>query len=103
MRIQLNQTIDSAKVIQPRRWYHVVYTRAGDVGRIYLDGELLQTGKLPTDAMQDEGLMIGKIVVPKQDSFRFTGCLDELKIWQGALAATGISQMFLNRRKSAAE
>ncbi|MEN3942355.1 LamG domain-containing protein [Prosthecobacter sp. SYSU 5D2] len=90
VRIQIDELLDSPKRVQPGRWHHLAYTRAGDAVMVYLDGQVINAGVLPAAVIQTENLILGKIVVPGQDSFRFTGMLDELKIWDAALPATAV-------------
>lgn len=94
VRIQIDELLDSPKRVQPGRWHHLAYTRAGDAVTVYLDGEVINEGKLPTAVIQTENLIVGKIVVPGQDSFRFTGMLDELKIWDAALPASAVLEEY---------
>ncbi len=94
VRIQVNEIIDSPKLIQPRRWYHLAYVRSGERLTTYVDGKVVVEGRLPAEVLQTENLIVGKIVVPKQDSFRFTGVLDELKIWAGALSAADVRREY---------
>ena len=99
VRIQVDAIIDSAKVIQPRRWYHLAYTRANGVLTTYVDGVRVTSGPLPADVLQEENLMLGKIVVPKQDSFRFTGVIDDVGIWDGALSENAVRELARGRGK----
>jgi hypothetical protein len=85
VRIQIDELLDSPKRVQPGCWHHLAYARAGDAVTVYLDGQVINKGVLPAAVIQTENLILGKIVVPGQDSFRFTGMLDELKIWDAAL------------------
>lgn len=95
VRIQINEIVDSSKQIAPGRWYHLAYVRAGENLTTYVDGQVAVTGRLPAAVIQTENLQIGKITVPKQDSFRFTGVLDELKIWAGPLTAADVQREFV--------
>lgn len=96
VRIQIDALVDSPKLVQAHQWHHLAYTRAGDQVNIYLDGKVITQAKLPVPVLQTAPLIVGKIVVPKQDSFRFTGLLDELKIWDAALDAAAIREVYLN-------
>lgn len=99
VRIQIDELVDSPKLVEARRWHHLAYTRAGADVRIFLDGRMVATANLPMPVIQSENLMIGKIVVPRQDSFRFTGVLDELKIWNGALDTSAIEREFRSAKR----
>ena len=98
VRIQIDDIIDSPKSITPKRWHHLAYARTGDSLAIYLDGEPIAKGVMPVEVIQTENLILGKIIVPKQDSFRFTGVIDELEIWDGALPGEEIKRRFQNVR-----
>lgn len=94
VRIQISDIVDSPRQIAPRQWYHLAYVRSGEKLTTYVNGQVAITGRLPAPVIQSENLMVGKITVPKQDSFRFTGVLDELKIWSGPLTAVEVQQEF---------
>ena len=84
VRIQINEIIDSPKVITPGNG--ITWSiPAPEMLTIYVDGNVVAEGTLRADVTQTENLMLGKIVVPKQDSFRLTGAIDELEIWDDAL------------------
>lgn len=99
VRIQIDELVDSPRLVEARRWHHLAYTRAGADVSVFLDGRLVATARLPAPVIQTENLMVGKIVVPRQDSFRFTGVLDELKIWNRALDGSIIEQEFLSAKR----
>lgn len=94
VRIQIDEIVDSPPRIAPGRWYHLAYVRSGENLTTYVDGQVAVSGRLPANVIQTENLMVGKIAVPKQDSFRFTGVLDELKIWAGPLTAAAVQREF---------
>lgn len=98
VRIQIDELVDSPKLVEARRWHHLAYTRAGADVYLYLDGKQIKAARLTAPVIQSENLMIGKIIVPRQDSFRFTGVLDELKIWKRALEESAIKQEYLAAR-----
>jgi concanavalin A-like lectin/glucanase superfamily protein len=93
VRIQVDELVDSSKLVRAHQWHHVAYTRAGEQVKIYLDGKVITQAKLPSPVLQTEPLMVGKIVVPEQDSFRFTGLMDELKIWDAALDEAEVNEV----------
>ncbi|NOY00542.1 MAG: LamG domain-containing protein [Verrucomicrobia bacterium] len=94
--IQIGDKMASEALLKKNRWYHVVYVRKGKVLRIYLDAVLVKTGELATAVLQDAPLIAGRINVPKRDSFRFTGVMDELKIFGGALTEEGVKALRSN-------
>lgn len=81
------------------RWYHLAYVRSGDRLTTYVDGLVVVEGRLPTEVLQSENLVVGKIVVPKQDSFRFTGIIDELKVWAGPLSGAEVKSEYARIRR----
>jgi len=91
--------VDSPRLIQPQVWYNLVYARAKGRVAVYLDGKRIAEAPLSTAVLQTENLIVGKIFVPKQDSFRFTGSIDELKIWGGALSEAEIRAGFESVRR----
>ena len=94
VRIQIGELMDSPKVVQAHQWHHLAYTRAGDQVKIHLDGKVITEARLPAPVIQTQPLMVGKIVVPNQDSFRFTGLMDELKVWDAALDAAEVHKAY---------
>ena len=99
VRIQVNDIVDSPKLVRAKTWHHLAYVRGNGRVAVYLDGQRVAEAPLPTAVLQTENLMLGKIVVPKQDSFRFTGVIDELKVWAGPLAEAEIRAQFQSVRK----
>ena len=65
-----------------------------DLAKIHLDGKVITEARLPAPVIQTQPLMVGKIVVPNQDSFRFTGLMDELKVWDAALDAAEVHKAY---------
>ena len=62
--------------------------------KIHLDGKVITEARVPAPVIQTQPLMVGKIVVPNQDSFRFTGLMDELKVWDAALDAAEVHKAY---------
>jgi len=94
VRIQIDEIVDSEPLVQARRWHHLAYARSGSDVKVYLDGELVTRAELPGSVIQSEPLILGKIVVPGRDDFRFTGIMDELRIWAGVLPADSVRELF---------
>jgi len=55
--------------------------------------------ELPGAVIQSEPLILGKIIVPGRDDFRFTGIMDELRIWAGALSVESLRDLFEEGRR----
>jgi hypothetical protein len=99
VRIQVNDIVDSPKLVRPKVWHHLAYVRGNGRVAVYLDGQRVAEAPLPAPVLQTENLVLGKIFVPKQDSFRFTGVVDELKIWSTALSEVEIRASYVSRLK----
>lgn len=96
--IQIAEKLSSEVLIKKDRWYHLVYARKGKVMSIFVDGVLVKKGKLPMAVMQDAPLIAGRIEVPGRDTFRFTGVMDELRIYDAALNVEQVKALFTARR-----
>lgn len=75
-------------------WYHVVVTREGNTGKLYLNGALEATDAAVGN-VQDTTLMLGKL---GDLTFYLTGAVDEFQIWSRALSAAEIGEIW-NRSK----
>lgn len=72
-----------------------VLNRAHNVGYLYLDGQLVGTGSIPvTGSIQDSTnvVTIGKTM--SASSFRFSGSIDDVRIYNRPLLSTEISQLY---------
>jgi len=96
VRIQIDGIIDSKKIIEANKWHNVVYARKSGLTTIYVNGEAVKEAELKTAVIQSENLMLGKINVPDKPTFRFTGMLDELRIFKNALSAGEIKTLYRN-------
>jgi hypothetical protein len=92
-RIQIDQIVDSEPLVRARRWHHLAYTRSGALLKIFLDGRIVAEAKLPGRVIQSQPLILGKIIVPGRDDFRFTGLMDDLRIWNGPLEEAAIKDL----------
>jgi Concanavalin A-like lectin/glucanases superfamily/TIR domain len=86
--------ITSARPINDGSWHHLVATFDGVNHRLYLDGVLQGTAPLTTNTILNTYLFIGG---PIQSVVTFfNGSIDELRIYDRALSAQEVSQLFSN-------
>lgn len=90
VRWHLGDFIDSTTTIKAQTWYHIIYVRGNGVLQVFLDGEKITEKQNKQEVIQDEPLILGKIFVPNKNGFRFTGMIDDLKIWDHALSESEI-------------
>jgi Concanavalin A-like lectin/glucanases superfamily len=83
-----------------RRWTHVVAVKDGSAMRLYMNGELMATGREKSELSKDLFVMIGQL--DEQRTLRaFIGELDELAIYNHALSADDIRQHYQHVRAKA--
>ncbi len=77
------------------RWYCVVTTYANDTERVYVDGNLVSTGVLPTGSLgtSTEGITIGSTRYGKyiQYPYWLNGEVDDLRLYNRQLSNTDVS------------
>jgi len=93
-RIQIEQIIDSPKLIEPRKWNHIVFTRKAGILRIYLNSNMVMEKEHHTRVIRSASLILGKLFVPKRNDFRLCGMIDELKIWDSGISESEIKNEF---------
>ncbi len=72
------------------QWYHIAGTYDGSVMKLYLDGVLVATNSTSISiGTSDISLRIGKYI----DGHFFDGAIDEVKIFNSALSASGIADL----------
>ena len=79
--------------VNPEEWYHFAYTAdaVNNEMKLYVNGELVQTGNAGTEAMSLNDMAIGdEYTAPRF----FTGILDEVRIYNRALTEDEIRQNF---------
>jgi hypothetical protein len=76
-----------------RRWQHVVSVRKGSDLSLYLDGELVQTGRLETATPKGLQLVVGQLYTESL-ARPFIGYLDELAIYDRALDEEEVEQHY---------
>lgn len=82
----------SANTYTTGTWYHVVFTRSGGEGTIYIDGDLENTGTVQSGDIGDYHnwyIGIGK----NYTSGSFTGQIDEVRIYNRALSEEEIQTL----------
>ncbi len=86
--------IDSELEAEPDTYYHLAATYDGADIEIYIDGELntfgLFSGKLLQTSLD---LMIGQ-VLPDNANYNFRGVIDELRIYDYALASDAVYELY---------
>ena len=97
-RIQIDKIIDSPKLIEPGKWYNIVFTRKSGILKIYIDGNMVLEKELPGNVIATEHLILGRLFVPKRNDFRFTGIIDDLKIWDSPITDIEVKEEFGNRK-----
>jgi hypothetical protein len=75
------------------RWHHIAAMRQGQVLSLFFDGQPLANASGPVrDCSNDQALIIGKQFI--QGNF-FKGSLDELRIYNRALSAQEVQQLYI--------
>ena len=89
----------SESKIEVNKWYHIIVTRKGNMGKIYINGRLDAIKKWPTDSWNPSpvGLTIGKGWFKNP---YFEGIIQSVKIYNRALTAEEIEKEF-NKSKIA--
>jgi len=93
----------SNAVIQPDRWYHVALTREDGARVMYLDGEIDITDPTPPGGLLAAGAGYETTVGAWQavGGAYFKGHIDDLRIYNAALSASDIRQLYKNGCRSA--
>lgn len=73
-------------------WHHIVGKQKGTVASLYVDGILCASGNLPNIGDTGRWFTIGRFA--SINSYDFTGCIDEVRIYNRALSDTEIAQLF---------
>lgn len=74
--------VSGATVLLPNRWYHIAYVRTATEVTLYLDGvqEIVAPG---TDAGTSGRLILGSYYT-NTTNYRFSGKMDEVRLWDAA-------------------
>jgi hypothetical protein len=76
-------------------WHHYVYTFDGKTHRLYLDGALKDSSTASNDRVAVTKAELGRIALGGQ---HYKGCLDEVRIYNRAIAEAEVRQLFQGRR-----
>ena len=83
----------STVTVNDNNWHHVVVTGSGPTGEIYIDGS--ESGTFSYTAPSDNlsvPLYIGSYA--GGDNYKYNGLIDDLSIWNRALASDEVSSMY---------
>jgi hypothetical protein len=73
-------------------WHHIVVTRTGETGILYIDGQKADDLSIePDDLGTDEPWFIGQ--AGNGEGF-FNGYMDEVRIYDRALTATDVTELY---------
>jgi PKD repeat protein len=92
--------VESNSAISVGEWTHLVVTRQGNMGRIYINGVLDASGTIPSGSLANtDPLTIGayydtSLNPPVQQFHTFGGLIDEVGIYHRALSAEEILKIF---------
>jgi hypothetical protein len=74
------------------RWYHIAVTSVGSLVTLYLNGEPVGTGHLSIDTPSGTRFVVGSI--PDDESKRMNGLIDEVAVFNRALPAKEIQDIY---------
>jgi len=78
--------------LQTGRWYYVAVTNTDTKVKLYLDGKLVASGDLPIDTAAGTKFFVGSL--PDEPAKRLDGLVDEVEIYNRALTAAEIRDIF---------
>lgn len=82
--------------VTDNNWHHIVCTRQGDVGKIYIDGELDKQGTVSAGSVNSiSDIVIGNFG-DNMPTFEITGNIDEVGIWNKVLTEEDITYLYNN-------
>ncbi len=88
---------DSTTLLNKNQWYHIVVTRTGSSGEIYINGNLDKIGTTATgDLSSNSDWIIGNYDVVGTTGPFFDGNLDEFAVYDRVLTSTEISELYNN-------
>lgn len=88
------EVISSQPVIL-KRWHHIAVIRQGSTGRIYIDGRVTGTANIPESFPKREN----KLRIGHDHDGGFVGVIDEVRIYERALSASEIRDIFTASRQ----
>jgi hypothetical protein len=71
-------------------WHHLVYTKSGSVHKLYLDGVNTDTSTHAITVPTGDRVRIGLLGGDFPNRFAFSGTIDQVRIWDGALTESDI-------------
>lgn len=77
----------------PGQWFHLVTTYDGVTERKYIDGVLVNSRNIVLDT-QSDGFAIGQSTVYTQSNFGFDGKILDFRIYNDALSASSITDLY---------
>lgn len=85
--------------LAPREWQHVVVVRAGNQGRIFVDGALVNSATLTSPPKTVEHLRVGQRAGSDTSlGTNVNGSLDEVAIWRRALSPPEVEELYNDGR-----
>ena len=91
------QRIDGSQPIPTGEWTHLAVTRRGNVGTLYVNGQVAGTNDAmtiaPADLGQTTGNWIGRAQFPQRNTPYLNGAVDEFHIFDRALDAAEIRSL----------
>ncbi|GAB4033429.1 LamG-like jellyroll fold domain-containing protein [Spirosoma jeollabukense] len=90
------QTLTVASGIELNKWYHIVFTYSGTVGRMYINGQLLYT-KTDFSANGIDYCPGGELkfgAQGKSDTNYFYGALDDIRMYRRVLTDSEVQTLF---------
>jgi sialidase-1 len=89
-----SMTTCGVATVDDGKWHHVMYTRAGQVRTIYIDGNVDFTGSNATipSLNGSSALNIGQLTGGTQN---FIGNIDDVRVYNRALSSAEAKQLYL--------
>ena len=75
-------------------WYHIAATRQGDTFRLYFNGDEIASAMFSPSVDSAASLIIGHRSLPDPRGFFLDGLIDEVEIFNRALSASEIADIF---------
>ncbi len=97
-----NGDVEGLNAINNGQWHHVVAVRNGTTNKnyLYIDGVLQNTGgtdvTLTGNLTSTDGLTLGNMVYNGSPTFYYNGAIDEVAIYNRALAGTEVTDHYTN-------